>query len=405
MKMNEYLYHAVFFISIVGSILLISGCTSDNDESPDADLYGEWEECLGQDPAVPALPDYYSNYFAYSFRRDTLENENVGLRIKGEFPYARYLSYNIYNTENATSYGAVTDFEMKPDLGNVNPFLPDNSWNAGNREYSVIIAPDSYTADPDQNSFVFNSDSVKYLTVILRYYVPEVNGLGNVKIPLIEAFDIISGNTVALPELYSITTIPLEIYKERISPLFKTVIDDSLRFYRNAGGGQFNCADNMYLINAFRMSEDSVLTVRLFPPEYPSINTEFCSKDVRYWSLNQGNDDTTTPCGIKDNDFIISNDGYVYVAIGNICVKESAVSLGYNFMEWKTTPKGTLLYRNMLTDSLFEGSISNVPMLNLIINPANVYRQNARNFIGNYAPVGIKVSKTDFMNGTGGIKP
>ncbi|MBN1152280.1 MAG: hypothetical protein JXA58_03630 [Dehalococcoidia bacterium] len=385
--------------------LFMSGCTSDDDDYAEPP-YGVWEDFIGQDPLTPALPDYFANYFAYAFDREAdSSTAYVGLRIVGEFGYARYMSYNIYDAVEGTSFGAVTDFQMKPLPGNLNPFVPGTSFQATNREYAVTVAPEDYAANPDDNVFIFADEAIRYLTVVLRYYVPQGDAIANVPIPTIEAFDIRSGDAVDLPARYSVKTTPIEVFQERMRPLFNTIVDDTLRFYRSPGGGQFNCADNLYLINAIEMTPDDVVTLRLFPPTFPSSNSEFGQTDVRYWSLNQGNDDTTTPLGVHDSAFTVSSDGFVYVAIGDDSIGVRAQQLGYNFMPWRAqTAQGTLLYKNILTNPGYPGAISQVPYLDLS-NPANVYLLDAKNYIGDYAPTGQKVSGTDFMNGLVGIVP
>src|SRR3982750_4965401 len=53
-----------------------------------------WTEFPGDLPSTFALPDFNSVYFSYGF--DWIKNKTLGLRITGDFGYARYMSYNIY---------------------------------------------------------------------------------------------------------------------------------------------------------------------------------------------------------------------------------------------------------------------------------------------------------------------
>jgi hypothetical protein len=80
-----------------------------------------WEAFPGTELSTLALPDYYSNYFAYSY--ETLKYPNTGLRITGDFPDARYMSFNIYSTRTGTSLGALSDYQIRTEDGNVNPFV------------------------------------------------------------------------------------------------------------------------------------------------------------------------------------------------------------------------------------------------------------------------------------------
>ena len=92
--------------------------------------YGDWEPFIGTDLTTPAIPDYNANYFAFAFTRSD-EAKYVGLRLKGQFGYARYMSFNIYRAHRSPSYGALTDTQMLPAPGSVNPFLPGADPNAG----------------------------------------------------------------------------------------------------------------------------------------------------------------------------------------------------------------------------------------------------------------------------------
>jgi hypothetical protein len=105
------------------------------------------------------------------------------------------------------------------------------------------------------------------------------------------------------------------------------------------------------------------------------------------------------------NNWTEASDGFVYVAIGDRDLRSEAERRGYNFMDWKVSgTRGLILYRNLLTDSSYVHTIANVPCLDLA-NPSNIYTQDAKNFIGDYAPTGKKVSKQEFFNNGGGIIP
>lgn len=122
-------------------------------------------------------------------------------------------------------------------------------------------------------------------------------------------------------------------------------------------------------------------------------------RDVRYWSLSQYNPDTTLALGMKDDEFQQAADGFVYVAIGGEQIRKQAEKRGYNFMPGKITgDKGVILYRHMLTDPTFPGLISLVPVVAISKeHPENIFLQDAKNFIGDYAPTGEKMSVKEFQ--------
>jgi hypothetical protein len=366
-----------------------------------------WEQFLGTDPSTLALPDYYSNYFAYSFERKG-DTQYVALRITGEFAYARYMSYNVYDAKDSSSYGALTDFQISPLPGNVNPFLPGSDAKATKRAYTVYVVPATDPPSMQKNLLPFDSAATKVLTTIIRYYVPEGNEKGNVPLPEVQAFDVRTQRDVPLPTPYPLRgNTDKDVFKRRLAPIFKTVVDDTLRFYRASGAGQFDNADNIYLINGVTQGEGDVLVIRIKPPSYPRNNNEYGTTDVRYWSFNEGDADTSTPFGMKDEQFKAAKDGFIYIAIGHVSIQTTAEERGYNFMPWEADrAKTVILYRNMLSDPQSPGYLMKVPEIVVpdIFKPQNIYSKDAKNYIGDYAPTGQKISQAQFMNGSGGVK-
>lgn len=365
-----------------------------------------WERFPGKDPNTPALPDFYSNYFDYSFDRTKGDWKYVGLRIKGEFAYSRYMSFNIYDAEQGASYGALTDFQIKPLPGNVNPFVAGSDASEKKRSYLVTVMPRGYSTGEQENALTFRDSEINVLTVMLRYYVPHEDALVNVRLPEIEAFDVRTGKSVELPTAYPLRgSMPKAVLIARLLPIFATADDVTLRFYHAGGAGQFNNADNMYLITAITRAEGAVLLIRIKPPSYPRNNDEYGSTDVRYWSFNEGNADTSTPFGMKDEDFKTAKDGFVYIAIGDESIGSTAKERGYNFMPWRAErTQAVVLYRNLVTNPRFKGRLSKVPEVEPrdIINTQNLYAMDAKNYIGDYAPTGKKISQELFMRGEQG---
>ncbi len=361
-----------------------------------------WEEFMGQDKNTLALPDYNSNYFDYSFERNTEEARHTGLRITGKFPYARYMSFNLYDGDEGTSYGALTDYQISPLPDNVNPFVAGSDAQATNRSYSVTVLPEGYsTGEPNEVTF---SKKVKMLTVMLRNYVPQGDDYGNVQLPTIAAFDARTGQSVALPPIHPLRgSMPPAIMTARLAPVFWTAEDDdTLRFYHAEGVGQFNNADNKYLISAIKPGVGQVLLIRIKPPSYPHSNDEFDKTDVRYWSFNEGDPNTSTPYGRKDDEFQPSQDGYVNIAIGHPSIKDTAEARGYNFMPWEADrEKSVILYRTMVANPQYRGNLARVPVIEPkdLENKQNLPDKEAKNYIGDYAPTGKKINQALFMSG------
>ena len=366
--------------------------------------YGDWEPFIGTDLTTPAIPDYNANYFTYAFMR-TDEAKYVGLRLKGEFGYARYMSFNIYRIHQSPSYGALTDVELLPAPGSVNPFLPGADPDATDRAYVLAVQPVGYPKDPRENTLEFDPLQLASLVVMVRYYLPQGSATAGVPQPAIEAYDVRTGESVPLPEQYLLGGRSMARYAWIMRPIFTTIVDSKVRFYHSAGAGLFPNADNLYLIGAVTRRPGQVVVVRVKPPTFPRDTSQYGGAQVRYWSFNEANRDTSTPIGLRDDQFKVASDGFVYLAIGDKGIRRQAERRGYTFMPWAIRGRtGAIIYRNLVTDPSYAGSIEKVPLLDLS-DPHNISAQNATNFIGDYAPTGMTVSLKRFLKDGGGIAP
>ena len=157
-----------------------------------------WQENIGSNKTLPLLPDSNVNYFLYSFARK--KGEPVGIRIKGKFGYARYMSYNIYDNNTLSSVASLVDAKIIPDDGNVNPYLITSDANAVNRNYTVnIFARNTGDSSRYQNTLLYD-DAIENVGIILRYYIPKNNNYASVSLPEIEAFNTLTNETIATPE-------------------------------------------------------------------------------------------------------------------------------------------------------------------------------------------------------------
>ena len=108
------------------------------------------------------------------------------------------------------------------------------------------------------------------------------------------------------------------------------------------------------------------MVLRFRPPAFPKDSSEYGATQVRYWSLNEENRDTSTPIGINDVHVKVARDGFVYAAIVDTSIRRRA---------------GVIIYRNLRTDQSRPGRIDKVPILDPS-HPWNIYLQNATRFIG-----------------------
>jgi acid phosphatase (class A) len=368
--------------------------------------YGIWEPFLGTDPTFPPQPDYNANYFNYSFRRGP-EHDHLGLRVRGEFGYARHMSLYVYDALDMYNppLGGIADQDIRPLAANTNPFLPTSDPGATNRSYEVNIVPAGAAAGLS-NEIPIEYGSSEIATVILRYYVPEGGTTAGVPLPTIEAFDVRTGAPMVLPPPVPVKGEWIRRSSGVVEEAFSTVIDDTLRFHRYFS--MIPTPDNLYLMSAVTVRPDQVLVMRLKPPTIPRSNAEYGATDVRYWSVNQGHLNATTSFGIRDEHFRVASDGFVYIAQGHESVRRVAESAGYNFMAWDPTVRRALvLYRNLATHDDFGGSIAPMPRLRHCPAPLPeaIRECDARKYLGDYAPTGLKVHRDDFVRGRVDLTP
>jgi hypothetical protein len=99
------------------------------------------------------------------------------VRIEGEFPHARYMSFNLYDPTLAP-FDSLNDRDIVPDKGHTNPFRSGANRNAAKRKYSVTVVADPAPADPAKrapNTLYAGIAGVPVPGSVLMYrvYVPD----------------------------------------------------------------------------------------------------------------------------------------------------------------------------------------------------------------------------------------
>lgn len=375
-----------------------------------------WEAYIGRDTSVGILPDEYANYFTYTLVRT---NKNVGFRIKGEFPSTRYMSFNVYSLHDNATQGSIVDYKIATDSGKPNPFLVSKDSADVGTNYTVHILPEKYVDEGLSNTLPFDND-VRFLLMVIRLYDYNIDDFGGVEYPTVEAFTLDNSNETAeinpvrLPRALSLRSIVRRVslpkMVKRLGVVFETentvqtTIESSDRQYYTVpfhainDDGFIENNDNRYLLSAITKQEDEVYVFRFKPPSYTTGPENINQTDVRYWSFNLGNRATYNFNAIKDEDALLDEMGYVNIVLAHqdTELEKRAEQLGFNFLEWNMPWKeGFILFRHMLTNPDFEAQIDDVPVIDE--NTTDFKKTEAQNFIGDYAPQGIRMSKADFL--------
>lgn len=372
-----------------------------------------WTENIGSNKTLPLLPDSNVNYFLYSFTRT--KGSTIGIRIKGQYGYARYISYNVYDNNTLSSVASLVDTKIIPDTGNENPFLPTSSALLTNRNYTVNICPNTVDSSAFTNNLRYD-DKIENVGIILRYYIPQQNNYANVPLPTIEAFDINTGKTVETPSPSS--TNFEEQFKEKyqkISALLNLAglleAPKDVLFYKFSGVFLYPNLDNYYLFTPLTFNKNQIIMLRFKAPTFAQNNTQNGLTDVRYFSICLCDAKTYTYSTTTDLSFnIADSDGFINIVIGDEDAALRAKAAGLNYVvlppELKNNVKGLIIYRNLLTNPSFPYPMNLVPDLSTNINLPNILNISnlqAQTYLSDYAPKGMKMTKAQYLNNFGGF--
>jgi hypothetical protein len=144
-------------------------------------------------------PDPNSSYWIGQFALP----EGATLILKGRFPHCRYTELALYRPDPLGSFTAtpeaLTDDEIEPDEGSVNPFVPGNSRLAENRSYTIrVVAKDAPADDKDREPNTLYAGTQGLLQMCLRVYLPDIgrDATGDVGLP---GYEGIAANGTPLP--------------------------------------------------------------------------------------------------------------------------------------------------------------------------------------------------------------
>lgn len=95
------------------------------------------------------------------------------LRLRGRYPHARYSSLNAYESGGGVPTGSISDRQIRPDRGSVNPSLPRRDRRAKKRSWTVRVIGRSAPARPARNTLYAAPSTDAYQDILYRVYVPD----------------------------------------------------------------------------------------------------------------------------------------------------------------------------------------------------------------------------------------
>jgi hypothetical protein len=183
------------------------------------------------------------------------------------------------------------------------------------------------------------------------------------------------------------------ICKVMTVPIFKHQEDqETLHAYNYNSSGNYPNKDNHYIVMPVVLKKKNVLLVRFKAPTYAKQLGD-TTRDVRYFSLSEGNEYTNTSITLHDEQLRVSRDGFVYVVVAEDSqeTRAKAIELGINFMPLLYKDRIVLILRHMLPSPRFTTSAREVPVFD---NQRPVEGQQAGKTIGAFALVGRFVSQS-----------
>jgi hypothetical protein len=319
------------------------------------------------------------------------------IRIEGDYPYARYISWNVYDALGRP-IDALSDVQLEPDPGSSNPFLPGADRFALPRRYTAWIEFGPRPADPAPNT-LYTGDSPAG-QFWYRVYVPDArrDAKGGVPLPKVTLHGPAPGvdacretqapylptpGAPALPD----PTDDGDGYPGRNPPnwrLFENLCgsavdilldnEDGEAFHPQArercgdGPGFFANRDIAYIFTGTSRGFGELLVLNGRAPTFADTRagpaTMPAGRQLRYFSLCQYEPATQRVIDCASDDRVpVGPDGRYTVVVSTAEQRPANAGreCGVGWIAWGPQPQGLLIYRHMLADPSFAEAIQNVP--------------------------------------------
>ena len=404
---------------ITASSVALVGCSDGHDSpavvDPGNDFSAPLSDCFWVGPYVKenegfnfAYPDSGAIYWSAAYR---LPEEGAYITLEADFPYSRYMSFNSYRADTSPAQ-SLTDRDILPECGSINPFVVGNPRHDESRRYLVSVMTGEPPADKtasDQNTLYDATAAAGEEAVLLyRNYVPNTgtDQTGNVGLPRVTVHlpdgSIVQGDEACdalqvATKPQAIPFVPEEIYAthrenyspSRNPPAFRATYgiafllqcdyrgdcsnnpERNTRFYANA--------DNQYLYSFLDRKIDEVVVIRGRLPEIPATlagEEVFTDGELRYWSMcqNEFYSQRVKEC-LFDEQISVNPDGFYTIVTSREEDRpdNATAECGVGFIPWpddgdgfsiidgrdSDPDSGLLIMRNMLPAPDFEQAVQN----------------------------------------------
>lgn len=348
------------------------------------------------DPATVnvAYPDAAAIYWASAYQTVP----GMRIRIQGQFPHARYMSFNVYD-QAQRPLDAIADMEIEPDAGNENPFEAGAKRTVEARDYTAFIefgpqpedpadrAPNTiYTGTGQNGAPNLNG------TFIYRIYLPDTgrDETGGVGLPTVELQTAEGGpppesacsdfKNPTVPGVNeqianSNADIPVPGSFARETPRWRKFtnfvdgqasnLDLNNDTTRGMGGsgGFFSNVHNAYVSTRISRDFGEVSVTRLRAPSFPDTRSgakKMPGGELRYFSMcqNERVSQRFIACATDDQS-AVGKDGFITYVVSTPEHRPATATAecGATWIPWGPAREGVLIYRHMLPDPDFGQAI------------------------------------------------
>lgn len=403
--------------AIIISMGLLTACNDDDNGTittiiPDPNLPEEdVKGCFWGGPYSIDNPDtsfaYLDSGATYWHAKYSLP-EGSSLKLSGEFPFARYMSFNSYRQDDTPAF-ALRDQQIKSNIGSTNPFIQGAQRNGDKRSYQIELAAGEAPIIPLDNTLYDYTHENGESLLLYRVYVPDKgnDATGGVGLPTPELTlsngEVLKGQAVcdtlkSDQEPMRNPVIPEQTYAQlrqnnpaKENPIWRALysVQFSLRcgFLGQCDGnpprqvGWFANLDNQYVGTYIDRDIKPVVVIRGKIPKITSTlngNEIFDESEsqLRYWSMcqNEYYSQKVTAC-LYDEQVDINPDGYytMVTSLPSDRPVNATDECGVGFLPWSEKgdgfsiipgrqdhrTDGLLLMRHMLPAADFENAIQN----------------------------------------------
>lgn len=415
--------------------LLLAGCggasppsPAGNDGSfdpPASAAAGEagcsWLVVSNPDLINVAFPDEAATYWAATFPA----LPGARLRIEGQYPQARYFSFNVYDPA-LRPVDAITDYAILPRVDGANPYRTAGAAHGGDYVAYVLDGgiPDTRAANTLYTNQTLLPGGIALpnpqITLMYRVYLPEIDGAGGVPLPQL-TLETADGATAPLsfaqcdplppdglpgllneairdasyPPLVDALPVPIAPPKLRINRFYG--LPETLRLLASnavgfdlplqsitaadTGGGFLSNIDNAYVTTMASRDKGSLYIVRARAPSWAHepVDAPLGGAQLRYWSIctNEFVTQRFVAC-LADRDVALDDAGYFTIVVSDPD-EQPANAIAQNGMNWLpwggAYPDSVFIYRHMLPSPHFAQAIQNID-----------YGMPVEDVMGEYAP-------------------